>query len=128
MDYKVYAIQHRVTGRIYVGSTTQEIPNRIQQHLWALRRGSHNNELFQEDFDKHGEDYDFFDLGEYNTFIDNHFVGRVEEHRYMEKFGTDNPAVGYNYNDPYFKKKRDFGIKKEEPIPNIVTFEEEEEE
>lgn len=126
--YKVYAIQHKGTGRIYVGSTTQEITERFMQHIWALRRGKHSIELMQDDFDKYGEDYDFFDLGEYNSFIDNHFVGRQEEHNFMDKYGTDNPAVGYNYNDPYFRKKRQFNIKNGEPIPNEITFEEDDEE
>ena len=123
---RAYAIQHRHTGRIYVGSTEQRVDERIMQHLWALRRGDHRNELMQEDFDKYGENYNYFELEEFDTFVDNQFVGRQVEYDYMEKFGTDNPAVGYNQNDPYFRRKQRLNVKKGEPIPNDAGFEEEE--
>jgi len=126
MDYRVYAIQHKKTGRIYVGSTKQHIPERIMQHLWVLRRGEHPNELMQEDFNEYGEEYEYFDLGEYDTFVDGSFVGRQAEHEFMEKYGTDNPAIGYNYNDPYFRKKREIAIKNGEPIPNKAVIEDDE--
>ena len=125
---RVYAIQHRHTGRIYVGSTTKMlIEGRIMQHLYALRGGRHTNALMQEDYNKYGEDYDFFDLGEYeDQFSSDPWAGRRPEYEYMEKFGTDNPEIGYNGNDPYFKRKKELNIKKCEPIPNSITFTEEE--
>lgn len=127
--YRVYAIQHKGTGRIYVGSTKQkDISNRIMQHIWMLRRGEHPIELMQEDFNRYGENYDFFSLGEYHEYADNKDVMKQKEYDYMEKFGTDNPAVGYNYNDRYFsKKKNQLDIKDGEPIPNEITLDEEEE-
>lgn len=127
--YKVYAVQHKATGRIYVGSTKQkDISNRIMQHIWMLRRGEHPIELMQEDFNRYGENYDFFNLGEYKEYADNNYVSRQKEYDYMEKFGTDNPAVGYNYNDRYFnKKKNQLDIKDGEPIPNEITLDEEDE-
>lgn len=128
--YRVYAIQHKDTGRIYVGSTIQKnIADRIMQHIWMLRRGEHPIELMQEDFNRYGESYEFFNLGEYSEYADNANICRQKEYDFMEKFGTDNPAVGYNYNDRYFnKKKNQLDIKDGEPTPNEITLDEEDSE
>lgn len=127
--YRVYAIQHKTTGRIYVGSTKrQDITDRIMQHIWKLRRGEHPIELMQEDFNRYGENYDFFSLGEYREYADNKDVMKQKEYDYMEKFGTDNPAVGYNYNDKYFNKRKNrLEIKEGEPIPNEIILDGEDE-
>ena len=57
----VYAIMHNKTRRIYIGSTERG-SHRLKNHLNALRAGKHKNKLMQDDFDKYGEDYSFYQL------------------------------------------------------------------
>lgn len=59
----VYAIQHNVTKRVYVGCA-HSIKYRYLKHLWALRSHRHKSKEMQEDFDKYGSDFTVTKLDE----------------------------------------------------------------
>lgn len=96
---KVYAIQHNVTKRIYIGSTTN-VDTRYLAHIGALRAGKHKVEDMQADFNEYGEDYSLFVLDEINEFAD-----RIKEYEWMDRYDTFTRGVGYNYKD-HAKKSR----------------------
>lgn len=96
----VYAIQHKPTGRIYVGSS-QNVQDRIYTHIRDLKRGAHPVELMQEDADKYGCDYEFFILDKYESCFDS-----AVEYKWMEKLNTGDPECGYNYKDAHFRNRR----------------------
>ncbi|MCJ7837476.1 GIY-YIG nuclease family protein [Cuneatibacter sp. NSJ-177] len=89
----VYAIQHNVTKRIYIGSTGRG-HHRIKSHLNLLRRHAHKNKLMQKDFDEYGEDYSFFILDMIPTSFH-----REREYYWMLIFDTYDPEKGYNVKD-----------------------------
>ena len=94
----IYAIQHNVTKRIYIGSTCK-IDRRYKNHISALRKGTHPVEDMQEDFDKYGEDFSLYELGVIDGFENKHL-----EYSYMTEYESYKRGKGYNYNDPYFAK------------------------
>lgn len=94
---KVYAIQHNVTKKIYVGSS-RNVDGRYKAHINALRRGDHPVEDMQSDFDKYGEDYSLYILDEIKGFTD-----RSKEHKWMTELKTYQRDKGYNYKDPSFQ-------------------------
>ena len=57
----VYAMQHNVTKRIYVG-VCNVAEYRIKKHLHDLLRGAHTNTELQKDFDKYGMEFSFYVL------------------------------------------------------------------
>lgn len=90
---KVYAIQHNVTKKIYIGSSKD--PNkRYLSHMYMLRAGKHINEDMQADFDRFGENYSFYILDTITEFKD-----RAKEYEWMRKFNSHIRGIGYNYND-----------------------------
>lgn len=96
----IYAIQHRKTGRIYVGSS-QKLEERLHAHLLALKNGTHPVELMQEDADKYGLDYEFFILDKYESCRES-----KKEYEWMVKLNTGDPKCGYNYKDAHFRNRR----------------------
>lgn len=90
---KVYAIQHLITKKTYIGRSA-EPENRYLSHLYALRRGAHPVEDLQADFNKYGEHLAF-------TILDNiqNFDEREKEFQWMEKLRTYDRRYGYNYKD-----------------------------
>lgn len=117
MDYPriVYAIQHNVTGRIYVGST-MNLKNRYKQHIWDLRKNKHTNKEMQFDFNEYGENYSLYVL---DTIRD--YKHCSIEQLWMKKLKTNNPQIGYNMNNPYFKKRSvEMRISEGVPVPNEV--------
>ena len=52
----VYAIREKLTGRAYVGSSTQTAARRRVKHLSMLRLGEHPNRALQEAWNEQGED------------------------------------------------------------------------
>lgn len=58
-DKVIYAIQHNVTKRIYVGCSLH-YEKRIREHICHLRNGKHTNKELQKDFDLYGESYSYF--------------------------------------------------------------------
>lgn len=108
----VYAIQHNITGRIYVGSSTN-VSKRYRMHMALLRNGKHTNTGMQEDFNAFGENFTLFIL---DIATDN--SQRSKEYDWMCKLRTNNPKVGYNSNDPYFRGKSEVPFSEGIPIPN----------
>lgn len=86
----IYAIRHNQTHRVYVGSSS-DVKSRIRNHIYALRGGRHKNTLMQSDFDKCGEDYSYFKLGEIKEFSE-----RYLERVWMEVLHSRDIAHGYN--------------------------------
>ena len=110
---QVYAIQHNVTGRIYIGSS-ENVTNRYKNHVSALRRGNHVNKELQKDFDSFGENYSLYVL---DTIED--WEHRGLEQEWMYKLNTIDFRVGYNGNDPKIRAEKvpyANGI----PTPNII--------
>lgn len=59
----IYAIQHNVTKRIYVGCTVH-LYKRIREHICHLRNGKHTNSEMQKDYDLYGEDFSYYIIEE----------------------------------------------------------------
>ena len=89
----IYAIQHNVTKRIYIGSSIN-VKSRYQSHLYQLRAGKHRIEDMQSDFNEYGEDYSLFILGEYTSYRN-----RRVEYEWMRKYQSHIRGKGYNYKD-----------------------------
>ena len=89
----VYAIRHKKTNRVYVGSSIRP-DERYKSHLQRLRAGTHPVEDMQDDFNKYGEDYTFLILDKIETHED-----RRKEYDWMRKYNSTNRACGYNYKD-----------------------------
>lgn len=90
---KVYAIQHNVTKKIYIGSS-KNVDDRYLNHIYRLRAGKHHIEDMQKDFDEYGEDYSLFILDEITTYSE-----RIKEYEWMRRYNTFERGVGYNYMD-----------------------------
>ena len=101
MDYPktIYAIQHNVTKKIYVGSSN-DVENRYLSHVYALRNQKHSVEDLQEDFNVYGEDFSLFLLDEIRDFEERH-----KEFAYMKKYNSHIRGQGYNYKDNYARKR-----------------------
>jgi hypothetical protein len=111
----VYAIQHNVTKKIYIGST-KNVHTRYLNHLCRLRKGKHNIEDMQKDFNEYGEDYSLFILDEITRYSD-----RAKEYEWMRKYKTHIRGVGYNYQDRVFSTKGDkFPVVVPGALPAVV--------
>lgn len=60
----IYAITHRDSGRMYIGSAAN-IRARMQKHLWHLVRNSHHSSRLQNAFNKYGAESFDRDVVEY---------------------------------------------------------------
>ena len=87
----VYAIQHNVTKRIYVG-VTNVAEHRIKQHLHKLLQGNHSNNEMQSDFNKYGFDYSFFVIE--SEIRDS--LAFERERYWMNILGSNRKDTGYN--------------------------------
>ena len=96
----IYAIQHNVTDRIYVG-ITEDVGRRVKLHFSELKGHRHHNYEMQKDFDEFGFDYSVFVL-EFSVLPGN----RWKERYYIETLHTDDPAIGYNGNDPRYARSK----------------------
>lgn len=90
---KIYAIQHNVTKRIYIGSSKNP-SERYLNHINRLKNGKHTVEDMQKDFDEYGEDFSLFIIDEITTFQD-----RKKEYEWMKKYKSNIRGIGYNYKD-----------------------------
>lgn len=110
--YTVYALRHNVTGRIYVG-LTRHYKDRKRQHVLELRKGKHTNKSLQDDFNRYGDDFSFFEL---ETLDVVHRRGYsistpTEREKYWQcKFKTYDPAYGYNRCDPKYRRLKSLKI------------------
>lgn len=110
----IYAIQHNVTGRIYVG-ITENVDRRVKAHMADLRKHRHINYALQEDYDKYGYDYSVYIL-EFNVLRQD----RWKEKYYIEILNTDDDRIGYNGRDPrYSKAKGDAGWRFADGTPKV---------
>lgn len=105
--WNIYAIQHNVTKRIYVGYTTRPIKFRFTAHIAALRRHKHPSKAMQTDFDEYGEDFTIINLesGDEETVRigQKHYqLSSLKEKGWMKKLGTI--ENGYNNQDCVAKK------------------------
>lgn len=101
----VYAIQHNITKKIYIGSSS-DVPVRYWNHIYRLRNGRHGIEDMQKDFDEYGEDYSLFILDKIANFQE-----REKEYQWMRIYGSNIKEKGYNYKDKATSK-----IKKKLPL------------
>lgn len=90
---KIYAIQHNVTKRIYIGSSKNPA-ERYLNHINRLKNRKHTVEDMQKDFDEYGEDFSLFIVDEIATFQD-----RKKEYEWMRKYKSNIRGIGYNYKD-----------------------------
>lgn len=72
MKSGIYKIEHKKTGRIYIGSSVN-IKNRLCAHLNKLRTKIHHNAILQNIFNKEGE----------NAFVFSPFLICANEHLLM---------------------------------------------
>ena len=93
MKKVIYCLKNNVTGRVYVGMTTNP-NNRYKQHLSALYGKRHKNNLMQEDFNKYGDTFTF-EILEKGVCCQNH-----AELRWILRFKSFDKEFGYNYKDP----------------------------
>lgn len=87
----VYKIHNTVSGKVYVGYTT-DFRRRVSQHLFQLRKGKHHSKHLQVAFDKYGEGaFDFLLIEEVER------AQAVEREQFwIDTLGTCNPTIGYN--------------------------------
>lgn len=90
----VYALTNDVTGRTYVGITSNP-SRRKSAHLSALKRKAHTVEDLQADYDKYGAVFSFRIL-EYVPVR----ATRNAEFAWSMKLRTYEREYGYNYKDP----------------------------
>ncbi len=95
MEYPkvVYAMQHRVTKKIYIG-LTRNLETRYQTHLSLLRNNKHTALLMQKEYNEHGGLYDVFILDEVNSYTE-----RYKEFEWMRYYKTQDERFGYNSQD-----------------------------
>lgn len=125
----VYAIQHNKTHRIYIGSTLN-VSDRYYNHIFKLRKGEHQSQEMQEDYDAYGEDYSVYvlekvenpDKSEQSEYGEYRLTNiREAEYKWMKKYNTI--IDGYNTQDWHAKKyinkeyKRLFPLKEGLPEP-----------
>lgn len=95
----IYAIQHDITGRVYVGMT-EHLQNRLDTHFSLLKSHKHSNKAMQKDCDEHGFGYTVYILEEVSP------EEKWKERYYMETMRTDDPEIGYNSCDSFFHNAR----------------------
>ena len=126
--YYVYALQHNVTKKIYIGSTDR-LPQRYKNHIYALRKGKHASKELQKDFEKHGEDFSLYILEEVtNAKSSTEEYGErsislihKREYFWMEKYRTI--YNGYNTQDKkaikYIENSYAFNLPIKEGLPDV---------
>lgn len=97
---QIYAIQHNVTKRIYIGSSAN-VDKRYLNHIYRLRGGKHNVEDMQRDFYEYGEDFSVYILDEITEYKELN-----KEYQYMQKYNSLERGIGYNYLDNIRNRKR----------------------
>jgi hypothetical protein len=89
----VYAIQHKVTKKIYIG-ISNSLETRYKSHLSLLKHNKHTAPLMQEEYNKYGGMYDVFILDEIHSYSE-----RYKEFEWMRFYKTQDPKYGYNAQD-----------------------------
>lgn len=114
----IYAIQHNVTKKIYIGKT-KDVYKRFYQHICKLKIGKHPSQEMLRDFQKYGNDFSVFILdaienGKQRIRVNGRelTLERMKEVEYMQKYNT--LEKGYNVQDSVSKKMIGTGS---EPFP-----------
>ena len=94
---EIYAIQHNVTKKIYIGSST-DVATRFRSHINALKKGEHPVEDMQSDFEEYGENYSLFVIDKIANRDE-----KYKEYELMQKYNSWERGVGYNYKDAVAK-------------------------
>lgn len=105
--FKIYAIQHNQTKKIYIGSTHTSIEDRYKWHISDLKEGKHSSKEMQSEFNKYGDDYSVFCLESgtdhliKNPYHEKRQISTrsLSEYKWMEKYDSINPDYGYNSQD-----------------------------
>ena len=98
--YYIYEIYNKVTGRKYIGMTTNHV-KRFETHIYNLEHGKHTEKLMQRDYVLYGRDSFEYRILEYQTSIEQ---AHDREKHYMKLFKTYLNDYGYNNQDPVFNK------------------------
>ena len=85
----IYCIQHRASGKIYVGSAGC-FSHRWNRHRTELRLGTHKNPYLQAAWTKHGEDAFDFSILDFTKDL------TIQEQFWMDHFKSANRRFGYN--------------------------------
>ena len=111
---KVYLIQHKNTGRIYIGSSSNP-ERRYLTHMYQLKAGLHPVEDMQKDFNEYGFNFTFTLIDEISDQSE-----ASKEYQWMKVFKSYNRGVGYNYMD---KAPKLFQEDKKEKEANLIKRE-----
>ena len=133
--FYVYALQHNITKKIYIGSTDR-LQRRYKNHLYALRKGKHSSKELQKDFEKYGEDFSVYILEEVTNAKSSvmeygeRSISLIHKREYywMKKYRTI--YNGYNTQDKkaikYIENSYTFILPLKEGLPDITINEESE--
>ena len=86
----VYAMQHRVTKKIYIGLTSN-LASRYRSHMSLLRKNKHHSKLMQKEYNEYGGEYDVFILDKVEKYTE-----RCKEREWMQYYQTKDKHYGYN--------------------------------
>lgn len=86
----IYAIQNKVNGKIYIGSS-KNIARRLKQHYQLLTRNKHHSYKLQADWNKYGEDA--FEVFVVEEILDRELLEQIEQN-YLDNYKAC--SKGYN--------------------------------
>lgn len=117
MDYPkiVYAIQHKVTKKIYIGSTNN-LESRFKTHISMLKNNKHNSPLMQREYNKFGGIYDVFILDRIHCYNEKH-----KEYEWMRYYKTQDDKYGYNSQDKG-RMKKEYSVPLKNGIPDRMFY------
>lgn len=101
MSKQIYAIQHNITKRIYIGQSGCA-ENRIKKHMRDLLAGQHSNSELQKEFDEYGMEFSFY-LIEDN--VEPNSSSKIEMF-WMSIFHSTDPKTGYNLNEASIHERK----------------------
>ena len=88
----VYQIKNIITGKLYVGSTTQSFLGRLSTHIYHLKKNSHHSILLQRAYNKYGINNFEFSILE---FCDSEIIVEREQY-WLDKLKPYLSNRGYN--------------------------------
>lgn len=91
----VYIIKNIVNNKIYIGSSSHNINNRITVHKRFLKQNKHENSYLQASYNKHGKDAFKFEILEFcskESCIE-------REQYYLDLYQSYKRDIGYNINE-----------------------------
>jgi group I intron endonuclease len=91
----IYIIKNTVNGKIYIGSSSYNIYNRITVHKRFLKQNKHENLYLQASYNKHGKDAFVFEILE---LCDKSLCIEREQY-YLDLYQSYKRHIGYNINE-----------------------------